>query len=93
MTFLLFVLLFANGIGEASHGPLGHILTSVTTVFSDTDTQWVVFLCLEIYFHSFSFVFSLENEFHAKDQGAKDIIGDSTNEPARFPPLLCHPMH
>lgn len=55
VAFLLIVLLFANAVWGSSLGFSVTALREVTAVFRNTETQWMVFLCLAIYFTVFLF--------------------------------------
>lgn len=48
--FLLFVLLFANGIWVKSPGFIGSALHEISAILRDSSTQWMVVLCLACYF-------------------------------------------
>ena len=50
---LLFALLFADGPGVTIYGFIGSVIREITAVLRDLDTQWMVFLCLGIYFTAF----------------------------------------
>jgi hypothetical protein len=56
VVFLLLVFLFADGVWVSSAGFIGSALREVATVFRDSGTQWMVFLCLGIYFTAFLFL-------------------------------------
>ena len=56
MAFLLLVLLFAGGSGQSLPSFVGLALREVTAVLRDAETQWMVFLCLAIYFVAFLFL-------------------------------------
>ena len=51
--FLLFALLFGHGSGSASAHIIGSVFGELTTGLRDAGTQWMAFLCLEIYLISF----------------------------------------
>ena len=56
VVLLLFVLLFADGIRGISPSFFGSVAREVTAVFRDPETQWMVFLCLGVYFTTFLFL-------------------------------------
>ena len=56
VAFLLFALLLADGFWKTSVGFLGSFLREITAVFRDPGTQWMVFLCLVVYFTIFLFL-------------------------------------
>jgi O-antigen ligase len=53
VAFLLFVLLFANSGWENLPGFIGSIAEELSAILRDSETQWMVFLCLGIYFVAF----------------------------------------
>jgi hypothetical protein len=53
VAFLLVVLSFAAGVWGSSPGFIGFALREIAAVFRGPETQWMVFLCLGIYFASF----------------------------------------
>src|SRR5438477_7358407 len=53
VAFLLFVMLFAGGRWQSSSGFISSAVQEITAVLRDADTQWMVFLCLGIYFTTF----------------------------------------
>lgn len=56
VAILLVVFLFANGLWELSNGFIGSALREAASIFRDPKTQWMVFLCLGIYFTAFLFL-------------------------------------
>jgi O-antigen ligase len=56
MASLLVVFLFADAVWGSAPGFIGPILREITAVVCDPATQWMVFLCLGIYFASFLFL-------------------------------------
>jgi O-antigen ligase len=58
VAFLLVVFLFADGVWGSSPGFIGSALREIAAVFRDPGTQWMVFLCLGIYFTAFLFLCS-----------------------------------
>lgn len=52
----LFALLSASSAWESSPGFIGSALKGVITVFQDPETQWMVFVCLGVYFTTFLFL-------------------------------------
>ncbi len=50
VAFLLFVILFEDGIGAASFSFIGFVLRETTTVCRDSAIQWMLAFCLTIYF-------------------------------------------
>src|ERR1035437_7454495 len=61
LAFLLTLLLFSDGDTRSSSGLIGFTFREVATAFRDSETQWVVFLCLGIYFTAFFFISSRVN--------------------------------
>jgi hypothetical protein len=56
VAFLLVVLLFADGARALSLSVIGSSLREIAAVLRDPGTQWMVFLCLGIYFTAFLFL-------------------------------------
>ena len=56
VALLLFALLFAGGVWQSVPGFIGSFLREITAVLRDTETQWMVFLCLGIYLIAFIFL-------------------------------------
>ena len=56
MAVLLFVLLFADGVCGSAPGFIGSALREVAAIFRDPGTQWMIFLCLGVYFTVFLFL-------------------------------------
>jgi O-Antigen ligase len=56
VSFLLFALLFAGGSLQSSSNFIGTALRGITAVLRDSETQWMVFVCLGIYFTVFCFL-------------------------------------
>jgi O-antigen ligase len=56
VVFLLFALLFDEVIGSLFSGFMGSVLSEITAVLRDPETQWMVILCLGIYFAAFLFL-------------------------------------
>ena len=56
VAFLLFVLLFAGVAWQSVPGYIGSFLREITAVLQDSETHWMVFLCLGIYFAVFIFL-------------------------------------
>lgn len=54
--FLLFMFLFVDVSLQSSFNFIGSALREITAVLRDSETQWMVFLCLGIYFVSFLFL-------------------------------------
>src|ERR1035438_7542176 len=75
MALLLFVLLFAGGTLESSSNFTGAALREMAVVLRDSESQWMVFLCLGIYFTAFLFIRSrVENSFTQRCKGSKEIL-------------------
>ena len=55
---LLFTLLFAGGRLQSSPQFIGSVLREITAVILDSQTQWMIFLCLGSYFTAFFFIHS-----------------------------------
>ena len=53
VAFLLFIFLFAEGSLGTSSGIVGSMVREIAAVLRDPGTQWMVFLCLGIYFTAF----------------------------------------
>ena len=53
VAFLLFVLLFTGGSWEVFPGFIGSVLKEITAVFRDSATQWMLVVCLAVYFSAF----------------------------------------
>src|ERR1035437_6928981 len=74
VAFLLFALLFAGGSWQSSPGSIASVLRETTAILRDPETQWMVFLCLAIYFTAFLFLRSrTENGLTQRRKGAKAI--------------------
>ena len=72
VAFLLFVLLFSGGSLHSSPGFIGSVLREIAAVLRDAETQWMVFLCLVIYFTAFVFLPSRAgNSLTQRRKGAK----------------------
>ena len=70
VALLLSVLLFAGGSWQSSAGFIGSTLREITAVLRDAGTQWMVFVCLGIYFTAFLFLRSRgENIFAQRRNG------------------------
>ena len=71
VAFLLFALLFAGGAWQSVPGFIGSFLREITAVLRDSETQWMVFLCLGIYFTAFIFLHArLESGFTQNRESA-----------------------
>src|ERR1035437_4392102 len=74
VAFLLFALLFAGGSWQSSPGSIASVLRETTAILRDPETQWMVFLCLAIYFTAFLFLRSRsEKGLTQRRKGAKAI--------------------
>ena len=72
VAFLLFVLLFAGGAWQSAPGFIGYFLREITAVLRDAETQWMVLLCLGIYFTAFIFLRArLDNSLAQRPESAK----------------------
>jgi len=70
MAFLLFVLLFSGGSWQSSANFINSALREITVVLRDSEIQWMVFLCLGIYFVAFLFLRSrVENSRTQRRKG------------------------
>jgi hypothetical protein len=56
VAFLVFLFLFAGATLESSSNFISSALREITAVLRDSETQWMVFLCLGIYFTAFVFL-------------------------------------
>jgi O-antigen ligase len=71
--FLLVAFLFADAVWGSAPGFVGSILREITAIFRDPETQWMVFLCLGIYFTAFLFLRSrAERNFTQRRKDAKE---------------------
>jgi hypothetical protein len=61
--FLLFIFLFINAILDSPPSSVGFIWQEINNVLRDPETQWMVFLCLGIYFVAFVFLRSRAASF------------------------------
>jgi len=72
VAFLLFLLLFACGGWQSSANFIGFALREIAAVLRDSETQWMVFLCLGIYFAVFSVLrLRVENTLMPRREGAE----------------------
>jgi len=81
----LFICLFADSVRETSSGFLGSIVTEINAVLRDPQTQWLIFLCLGIYFVAFPFFYFRRGEFRESQFSSHSILGLG-------PPVFTHPM-
>src|ERR1035437_438487 len=65
VALLLFVLLFADGIGATSFGFIGSFLREITAVCRDMAIQWMLVFCLAGYFIIF---LVLERRLHGSQR-------------------------
>jgi uncharacterized membrane protein YsdA (DUF1294 family) len=55
VAILLFLLLFAESLRGSSYTAIGSVLREITAVLQDSETQWMLFVSLGIYFTAFLF--------------------------------------